>query len=140
MNPSSARGSLGPPTHAGGVVYREAQNRVEYLLVRPKRPQDEWVLPKGHIETGEESEQTAIREVREETGVFAQLIASLETVEFEVKAQLVRVEFFLMKFVSQSSSSEGREVRWSDYEDACRRLTHEQNRDLLRSAHDEVES
>ena len=122
------------PTHAGGVVYRVGQDRLEYLLVRPKRGEDEWVLPKGHIEPGEESEQTAFREVQEETGVLARVIAPLETIEFTARGRAVRVKFFLMKFLSQAAAREVREVRWSNYEDALCRLSHAPNRDLLRSA------
>jgi ADP-ribose pyrophosphatase YjhB (NUDIX family) len=106
---SRQRKEKGPTSHAGGVVYRAANRRVEYLLVRPKRSQDEWVLPKGHIESGESCEQAAIREVREETGVVARIIAPLRTTEFVTNGKLVRIKFFLMQFVAQRSASETRE-------------------------------
>ena len=122
------------PTHAGGVVYRRANEQVEYLLVRPKRGQDEWVLPKGHIETGERSEQTAIREVEEETGVVARIIAPLQVTEFETNGQLVRVKFFLMQFAARRAPSERRATKWAAKEAALALLTHQQNRELLRSA------
>ena len=107
---------------------------MEYLLVRPKRGQDEWVLPKGHIEPGEESEQTAIREVEEETGVFARIIAPLQVTEFETNGHLVRVKFFLMQFVAQRAPLETRDTKWAATRNALAFLTHEQNRELLRSA------
>ena len=116
------------------MVYRLANEKVEYLLVRPKRGQDEWVLPKGHIEPGEESEQTAIREVEEETGVVARIIAPLQVTEFEINGHLVRVKFFLMQFVAQRSSSERRATKWAATRTALALLTHQQNRELLRSA------
>ncbi len=122
------------PTHAGGVVYRLAEGEVEYLIVRPKRGQDEWVLPKGHIEPREKPEEAAIREVQEETGVVARIVAPLKTTEFETNGQLVRVKFFLMRFVSQRSPSEIREVKWTGRQAALALLTHQQNRELLRRA------
>jgi 8-oxo-dGTP diphosphatase len=111
-----------------------AEDEAEYLIVRPKRGQDEWVLPKGHIEPGEKSEDAAIREVEEETGVVARIVAPLKTTEFETNGQLVRVKFFLMRFVSQRSPSEIREVKWAGEQAALALLTHQQNRGLLRSA------
>ena len=134
MTSSKQSKETGSPTHSGGVVYRLANGKVEYLLVRPKRGQNEWVLPKGHIEPGEKCEQTAIREVEEETGVVARIIAPLQTTEFETKGQLVRVKFFLMQFVAQSLPSETRETKWAATRNALAFLTHEQNRELLRSA------
>ena len=43
-------------SHAGGVVARSADGEWEYLLVEARRSRGEWVLPKGHIETGETPE------------------------------------------------------------------------------------
>ena len=134
MTSSKQSKEIAPPTHAGGVVYRRANEKVEYLLVRPKRGQDEWVLPKGHIEPGEKSKETAIREVQEETGVVARVIAPLQVTEFEINGHLVRVKFFLMQFVAQSLPSETRERRWAEKRAALVLLTHQQNRELLRSA------
>ena len=136
MTSSKQSKETGSPTHSGGVVYRLANGKVEYLLVRPKRGQNEWVLPKGHIEPGEESEQTAIREVQEETGVVARVIAPLQVTEFEINGHLVRVKFFLMQFVAQRASSERRATKWAATRTALAFLTHEQNRELLRSAED----
>jgi 8-oxo-dGTP pyrophosphatase MutT (NUDIX family) len=121
-------------THAGGVVCKADGRAIKYLLVRPKRAPDEWVFPKGHIEKGESIEQTAVREVEEETGVIAQAVAPLGMIEFKVNGKSVRAQFLLMQFVSQQASSEEREIKWAQFERALRLLTHAQNRSLLRSA------
>jgi 8-oxo-dGTP pyrophosphatase MutT (NUDIX family) len=61
----------GSPSHAGGVVFRTFRDKTQYLLVEAKDDPDQWVLPKGHIEEREDYRETAAREVREETGVWA---------------------------------------------------------------------
>ncbi len=54
---------------AGGIVYRRnsKNNQLEILLIQDAK--DRWTIPKGHIEEGETSKETAEREVREETGL-----------------------------------------------------------------------
>ena len=67
----------GRVTHAGGVVWRRVDGRNEYLLARALRPSNAWVFPKGHLEDGETSEQAAVRETREETGIDATIVVPL---------------------------------------------------------------
>jgi len=122
------------PTHAGGMVYRRAEGNIAYLLVRPKRALAEWVLPKGHIERAERSEDAATREVLEETGVEARTIAPLGIVQFETRGKTVRVQYFLMEFISRGTAMEERETHWATYDEALILLTHEPNRDILLSA------
>ena len=116
------------------MVYQRAGGKIEYLLVRPKRALAEWVLPKGHIEPGESSEDAAAREVLEETGVEARMIAPLGIVQFETRGKTVRVQYFLMKAMSLGRAMEEREMRWATYDKALLLLTHESNREILRSA------
>ena len=80
-------------THAGGIVYKEDGETVDYLLVRPKRAPKEWVFAKGRIEKGESAEEAAVREVEEETGVVARSIAPVGFVEFEVNGSLCVCNF-----------------------------------------------
>jgi len=59
-------------THAGGIVYKMSDGKPHYCLVGPQKPvssKTDWLFPKGHIEDGEEPWETALREVREESGV-----------------------------------------------------------------------
>ncbi len=55
----------------GAVIWRESDGRREYLLVQNKKPgaKGHWGFPKGHIEDGETEEETARREIFEETGL-----------------------------------------------------------------------
>ncbi len=61
----------------GGVVYARKNGTFCYLLVQATSKPSEWVLPKGHIEPGERKRETAVREVFEETGVWARVVARL---------------------------------------------------------------
>jgi mutator protein MutT len=127
------------PTHAGGVVYRVSNGVVRFLLVGPKKNRPgEWVLPKGHIENGETPEQTAIREVREETGVTARIVAPLKTLEFEVNKKSIRVATYLMELISEGEPTEERRRIWFSLGDAVSRATHADVKALLNEAADRV--
>ncbi len=52
---------------AGGVVFRHVGERIEILMIQDRLGR--WTIPKGHVEIGESLEQTAVREVAEETGL-----------------------------------------------------------------------
>lgn len=56
-------------TTSGGIVFRRNQltNKVEILLIQDAK--NRWTIPKGHVEEGEQPNQTAEREIREETGL-----------------------------------------------------------------------
>src|SRR5687768_9548476 len=89
---------------AGGVVYRTDRTTGEIVIVEVV-PELRWQLPKGVIDPGETREQAALREVREEAGVDAEIVAFVETSEcwFTVRrnGELKRchkfVHFFLVK-------------------------------------------
>jgi ADP-ribose pyrophosphatase YjhB (NUDIX family) len=123
------------PTHAGGIVYRTSDDAVKFLLVGPKKKRpNEWVLPKGHIENGERPEQTALREVREETGVTARIICPLETLEFKASGNTVRVAFYLMELISEAKPAEKRRRSWFAFDAAVSQATHPDTKALLKEA------
>jgi ADP-ribose pyrophosphatase YjhB (NUDIX family) len=121
-------------THAGGVVFRAGRGGPRALLVRARRLPHHWVLPKGHIEARETPEQTAVREVLEETGVEAEIIAPIADDRFVARNKPVFVRYFLMRLLAEGTSSEGRETRWCRADDADGLLGFESTRAIVRRA------
>jgi len=118
------------PTHAGGIVYRLAKSRTEYLVVSARKSDPEWVFPKGHVEPGETFEQAAVREVREEAGLATRIIASLGLLPIGSGTSAM----FLMAPMEQAPSSAERKVLWLPLDEALVALSYEDSRNLLRSA------
>jgi 8-oxo-dGTP pyrophosphatase MutT (NUDIX family) len=124
-------------THAGGVVFRSEQAQVEYLLISPKAsPENIWVLPKGHIEKGEDHIETALREVREEANIVARCLTPLDIVQYRRNNEDIRVKYYLMEwlFNSDQSAGEHRHTRWLSFEEAVKALTHPESSYVLQLA------
>jgi ADP-ribose pyrophosphatase YjhB (NUDIX family) len=121
------------PSHAGGVVSRKKAGGRRYLLVQAKRDPNQWVLPKGHIERDENAKYTAVREVKEETGVWARIKDELKTSDYTVEGKSVSVCFFLMEAVAKGKRKDRkRKHKWLSLERALRQATHEESKELLR--------
>jgi 8-oxo-dGTP pyrophosphatase MutT (NUDIX family) len=128
-------------THAGGVVFRTGEKEIEYLIVQAKKDPGQWVLPKGHIEDGEDMKETAVREVREETGVWARVIKKLEpAVNFksEDNKKDVNVLFYLMEFHKEEKPMEKRQCLWLTLEHAQQKLSFKDTQDLLALADQKI--
>lgn len=106
---------------AGGVVVRGGREEPEVLLAsRRVRSGDlVWGLPKGLIEEGESGEETAVREVREETGWRADVVQHLRDIEYWFVWSGTRihktVRFYLMEAGEEDPAGRDREmeeVRW----------------------------
>jgi 8-oxo-dGTP pyrophosphatase MutT (NUDIX family) len=128
---------------AGGVVYRRAEDDLEVLLAarRTRRGDLAWGLAKGGIEAEESIEDAALREVREETGIVAEIEDPLgETRYFyvwdEVRIRKV-VHFFLMRAVggdTDDHDDEMEEVRWFSLDRALKRAAYRGEREVLARA------
>ncbi len=128
---------------AGGVVYKREKDRI-YILVAQHSGHHGWVFPKGligdHIE-GEGKEQTAVREVEEETGIKGVIIKPLQPVtywyNFEGNKIKKTVYYFLMSFVSGDTKNhdwEMEDVEWIPFEDVENKLTYKSDRQVWRQA------
>src|SRR5262245_50441854 len=84
-------------THAGGVVCRKRGGDVEYLLAQASKNRAQWVLPKGHIEPGEDPRETAVREVKEETGHWARVVGWIDDLKLGADADSPVARFYLME-------------------------------------------
>ena len=85
----------------GAVVFTCGDVR-QYVLVRSAKG-EYWGLPKGHVEDGETEQETALREVLEETGVQARLLDGFrEVIEYEIFGEIRKeVVFFAAEYDNQ---------------------------------------
>jgi 8-oxo-dGTP diphosphatase len=130
---------------AGGVAYRKVDNRIEVALISVGF-NARWQLPKGTVDKGEAHEVAALREVREEAGIEAEVITLLNTVEYWYFASLsgtrVRyhkfVHFFLMRYLAgdvRDHDHEVNEARWVEIGEAISQLAFENEREVVKKAH-----
>ncbi len=126
---------------AGGVVVRGEDVVVIVPTRRGAGGNRVLALPKGHPEIGETAEQAAAREVREEAGVWGDLIESLGEVAYtyERKGNRIakRVEFFLIEYRGGDPADHDHEVqeaRWMPLSQAALALTHEGERAVVARA------
>lgn len=121
---------------AGGVVMRAGGAGLEVLVVHRPR-YDDWSLPKGKREPGERDEDTATREVEEETGYRCTLGDELATVRYlDRRGRDKQVRFWNMSVIGEvpwEPNDEVDERRWISPADADTLLTYEADRQLLRS-------
>ncbi len=127
-------------TSAGGVVHRIHDGRVEIALVHRRSPRL-WALPKGTPDSGETTEETALRETREETGLEVEIVAPLDSIRYFFVRGTTRfhktVHFFLMRAVGGSTDAhdaEFDEVRWASASEALALLTHATERSVVERA------
>ena len=130
---------------AGGIVFRLERGKPRYLLIRDSYRN--WGFPKGHLEPGEEPATAAIREVAEETGLRALLLRGLiDTIDwdFRFRGQAIHkvCHFFLMESRRSRTSPQRAEgitaCRWMSFDEAQRRISYRNARDVLRRAHEIV--
>lgn len=128
-------------TSAGGMVVDPRRSRAVLIGRLDRRGRLLWSLPKGHVEEGETREQTALREVAEETGVRAGVLEPLGSIDYWFIAEGSRihktVHHFLLEWRSGELSDEDAEVTevaWVPIVELPARLAYPDERQLVRRA------
>ena len=126
---------------AGGLVVRQMRGRPYIAAVRVKDGKV-LALPKGHIEQGESGAETAIREVREETGVDSTMVEKIDDIRYwytrDGSRVLKVVSFFLLRYrtgsVRDYQPEEVDGAEWVPLEEAPRRLSYSGERKMASGA------
>lgn len=128
---------------SGGVIFRKTpENTLEIALVAVKDGKV-WSLPKGIVEKGEEASDTAVREVREETGLSGRIVEKIGDISYwyyikEDNAKCRKtVHFYLIEYVSGSTSDHNWEVdaaEWFPLEEALNRVSYKGDREIVQKA------
>ena len=111
---------------AGGLVFDE-RGRVAIIARHSRNGHLEWCLPKGHIEKGETPQQTAVREVHEETGILGEVVESIATIDYWFTGTSQRVHKLVHHFalrqiggdltVEGDPDHEAEDAIWVDFDD-----------------------
>lgn len=151
---------------AGGVLVRPTPQGWELAVIEPqreasaatesdkKRHKQVLALPKGLIDPGEKPDQTAVREVREETGLTGSILAKLTDIKYMYvrtwgdKQRVFKiVSFYLLQYesgtiddVSAAMRIEVKQAQWIPLEDAERRLAYRGERDVIQLARKHLKS
>ncbi len=129
---------------AGGIVFSEGK----ILTIKVGPPYNEIVFPKGTIEEGETEEQTAVREIAEETGYDTHVITPIDTFSYEFDENgnhyHKELSYFILALNDKSQEAspnreqheedEGFENLWLTIDDARKLLTHQNNKEMLEKA------
>jgi 8-oxo-dGTP pyrophosphatase MutT (NUDIX family) len=136
---------------AGGVVVRKREGKWWIAAIEPRRDPGQSparALPKGNVDPGEKPDQTALREVREETGLEATLVAKLTDIKYfyvrswgDKQRVFKIVSFYLLRYrsgrignISDDMRHEVERALWIPLEEAPQRLSYRGERDVARLA------
>lgn len=121
---------------AGGIVYKKTDNQTLILLCQHSGHHG-WVFPKGHIDKPETKEQTALREVVEETGITGEIIKALEPIQYWFVQEGIKIKktvyYFLMQYASGNildHDDEMENVEWLPIEEVANRLTYPSDKNI----------
>lgn len=123
----------------GAVIYRKNNNQIYYLLICSKQGHH-WSYPKGHVENEETEEQTAKREIWEETGLKPVLDLDFRMViTYSPKPGIMKdVVYFVGELVDNQTveiqTSEVLNYQWLPFEDALSTVTHDNEKNILMGA------
>jgi 8-oxo-dGTP pyrophosphatase MutT (NUDIX family) len=124
---------------------RTIRGRRMVAAIRPRGRSRIWALPKGHIDPGESAADTAVREVREETGVEGRVVEKLDDIRYVYTWENERifkvVSFFLLQAgrgrigeIEEAMRIEVAEARWLPLDEAPTLLSYDGERKVARKA------
>jgi 8-oxo-dGTP pyrophosphatase MutT (NUDIX family) len=129
---------------AGGIVLRKTDGDINVLVTQHSGHLG-WDFPKGHLETGESSEQAALREVEEETGVHGKVLEKVGQTQyfyFEDGEKVFKtVTFFLMEYISEGTATTAFEVSdriWLPVDEVLEKLTFKDTKALWEKAKEKI--
>ncbi len=134
---------------AGGLVIRAVGGQPEIVVGRRKRERDGyvWSLPKGTPEEGETREETALREVREESGLEVRILSYFDAISYSFVRTGERIEktvhYYIMEAIGGSFEQydkEFDELRWVRMDEAVRLLDFQTESGLVQRAYDALTS
>lgn len=126
---------------SGGIVFRIREGRTEVVIVSVRGRS--WCLPKGIIDAGETPPVTALREVREETGLTGEILDKIGQVSYWyfIKEEMIRVHktvhFYLLKYLEGNTDDHDNEVDealWIPIEEALEKLSYKSEKEIMRKA------
>ena len=133
-------------TSSGGIVFRQSHRGIE-VIICGRTKDGVWGLPKGTPNEGETLEETATREVSEETGLNATIIEKIGVVEYWFARSGVRyhkwVHYYLMESTGGDTSNHDLEydkVEWRPIPDALRTLTFRNEANMLDKAREMIKA
>ena len=124
----------------GAVIFKRGKDGIKYLLLHYGA--GHWDFPKGHMEKAEKGEQTAVREIKEETGIedieFADNFREIITYFYKKGEETIQKEvvFFLAQSATDevTLSNEHIGYAWLNFEHAHKKLTFNNAKELLEKA------
>jgi uncharacterized protein involved in tolerance to divalent cations/ADP-ribose pyrophosphatase YjhB (NUDIX family) len=128
---------------AGGVMYRKNSDQIQIALIYVR---NRWGLPKGHVEEGERIEETALREVREETGLEGRVVKKLGDIRYAYRDKTKegepiriykRVHFYLLRYLKgdvRDHDHEVDEARWFPMDQVIKNLKFATERKMVHRA------
>jgi 8-oxo-dGTP pyrophosphatase MutT (NUDIX family) len=138
-----SRDDAGTVHAAGGLVVRRLQGKGARILLVHRPRYDDWSLPKGKAENGEAPEQTALREVEEETGFRCRLGAELGRTRYrDSRGRRKEVRYWLMEPDADTGFEPNAEVdriRWCSPRQAAGLLSYDHDRRLVASVDEELQ-
>lgn len=128
---------------AGGIVHRRTSKGQPRILLVHRPRYDDWSLPKGKAEPGERPEDTALREVAEETGLRCRLGVEIGSTRYrDGRGRPKEVRYWLMALRTRASqfvpNDEVDEIRWCTARDAVELLSYDHDRRLVASVDEEL--